>query len=408
MNYLPFGVGENKEALKFGEEPKYTAKEIFVQILIKLKEITQKYLGKEAINTVITILIYIYNDQREEIKEFAYEAGLHYVRLIQVTIASAFSSGLDKTFKENKNLLIFDLGGGFLDIAIISVEEGLYEALSVEGNDKLGGKYFDLKIAEYCLEEFRRITNMDIKTDKKALVRLLKACEKSKKILTNQNKVNIQIDNLMEGKGLNLVLTREKFEELCLDLFKKCISHIENCIKGSKLSKEKIDEIVLMGGSSRIPKIRQMIQEFFEGKEINITSNPELSPVFGASIKGAIISNVKDKVIEKIANYDACSFSYGVETAGGVMSVLIKKNTYTNSKKTSIFSTYNDYQQSALIRLYEGERQLVKDNHLIKEIKIDNITYLPRMQPYLEITLDVDDNNLATLHVVDKTEKLQK
>ena len=163
-----------------------------------------------------------------------------------------------------------------------------------------------------------------------------------------------------------------------------------------------------MGGSSRIPKIRQMIQEFFEGKEINITSNPELSPVFGASIKGAIISNVKDKVIEKIANYDACSFSYGVETAGGVMSVLIKKNTYTNSKKTSIFSTYNDYQQSALIRLYEGERQLVKDNHLIKEIKIDNITYLPRMQPYLEITLDVDDNNLATLHVVDKTEKLQK
>ena len=402
--YLTFDVKEDPDALLFGENGKYNSEEIFYRIFEKIKQNAEQYLKKEVKNAIISVPIIFNYNQRKLLRKAA-DRVFHTNKFISATTASAFTFCLDMPLKEEKTILIFDLGGGFLDIAILKISEGLVETVSVFGNDDLGGRNFDERLVDYCAGEFKRKTNLDIYSNKKSLLRLLKVCENAKKILSYQDKVNIELDNLMEGEDLNIVITREKFEDICMDLFKKCTSHITKVINDSKISIPQIDEIILTGGSSRIPKIRQMIQELLDGKEINLSLNSEESVAIGAAIRGAIVSNCKDEKIEKLINLDITHFSYGIETVGGVMTVLIPKNSTFACKKTKIFSTYADNQTFAWIRLYEGERQLVKDNNLIESIRIDNITPLPRYQPFLEISIDINYDYIITLTAVDKTKE---
>ena len=401
---LTFDIKENP--IQLGENGIYTFEVIFKRIFEKLKKNAEQYLGKEVKRAVISIPIYFSYTQLLLLKKVASQV-FPYIALLPVTTASAFAYGFGQKLTGEKTVLVFDLGGGFLDTAVLKIDEESVETVAVFGDDNLGGKDFDIRLVEYCANEFKRNTNIDIYQNKRALLRLLKACENAKKILSCQDKVSIELDNLIEGRDFNIVLTREKLENLCIDLFKRCINCIENVIKESKLNKNQIEEIILVGGSSRIPKIRQMIKDFFNGKEINLTINPEEAVIFGIAIKGAIVSGNKDEKIQNLIGLDVSPFSYGIETVGGVMTVLIPKNSAVPCKTGKNISTYADNQTSALINLYEGERPLVKDNKLIETIRIDNIPPLPRGQPCINVSLDIgngiNEGHYIKLIAIDKT-----
>ena len=370
--FFPFELIKDSNSKKIkikitynNQHKEYYIEEIIASEFQKLKQIASQYLGKEVKGAVIGVPNYFNYLQREIIRDSAHISGLNVIRLVNETSLAALAYEMNRQNEKKETNLIFDFGGGFLNVSIYDFEETLVEAKAINGNIHLGGEDIDNRLMEYCIGEFRRNTNIDISTNNKALRRLKKECEKAKKSLSSSKNVTIDIEDLANGKDLLIDLTRDQFENICSDIFKKIILPIENLLKDAKINRDQIDEIILVGGSSKIPKVQSMLLEYFNKKELNKSLNQEEAVAMGAAIQAAIMAAVKNDIIDKIILMDIIPFSIGIETVGGVMNFLIPRNSYIPLKKTQNFTTYEDNQPIFKVNVYEGEIALVKDNHLL-------------------------------------------
>lgn len=404
LRHFPFAVvnRDGKPAIQVqvkGDKKLFSPEEVSAMVLGKMKDIAEAYLGKKVTHAVVTVPAYFNDAQRQATKDAGTIAGLNVLRIINEPTAAAIAYGLDKV-KGERNILVYDLGGGTFDVSLLSIDAGVFEVLATAGDTHLGGEDFDNRLIDYFSKLYKKKSKKDCTKDKKAMGKLKREAEKAKRTLSSQMSVRVEIESFFDGDDFSETLTRAKFEELNMDLFKKTVRPVDKVLKDANLKKEDIQDIVLVGGSTRIPKVQQLLEDYFNGKKASKDISPDEAVAFGAAVQGGILGD--DNPNLDMVLLDVCPLTLGIETTGGVMSNLIPRNTVIPTKKSQIFSTAADNQPTVLIQVFEGERSMTRDNNLLGKFELAGIPPAPRGVPQIEVTFEIDVNGLLKVSAADK------